>query len=26
VMRRLGLAQAFTHDRHFQSAGFSVLF
>lgn len=26
VMRRLGLTQAFTHDRHFQNAGFNVLF
>lgn len=26
VMRRLGLTQAFTNDRHFQTAGFSVLF
>ncbi len=26
VMRRLGVAQAFTNDRHFQTAGFTVLF
>lgn len=26
VMRRLGLTDAFTNDRHFQAAGFSVLF
>lgn len=26
VMRRLGLAAAFTNDRHFQAAGFAVLF
>jgi predicted nucleic acid-binding protein len=26
VMRRLGLTQAFTNDRHFQAAGFEVLF
>jgi uncharacterized protein len=26
VMRRLGLTQAFSHDRHFQNAGFEVLF
>jgi hypothetical protein len=26
VMRRLGLAEAFTNDRHFQAAGFTVLF
>jgi predicted nucleic acid-binding protein len=26
VMRRLGLTQAFTNDRHFQAAGFTVLF
>ena len=26
VMRRLGLTQAFTNDRHFQSAGFQTLF
>jgi predicted nucleic acid-binding protein len=26
VMRRLGLTEAFTNDRHFQSAGFNVLF
>ena len=25
VMRRLGLAEAFTNDRHFQAAGFRVL-
>jgi uncharacterized protein len=26
VMRRLGLRQAFTNDRHFQTAGFETLF
>jgi len=26
VMRRLGLTQAFTNDRHFQAAGFQTLF
>jgi predicted nucleic acid-binding protein len=26
VMRRLGLTRAFTNDRHFQAAGFEVLF
>jgi uncharacterized protein len=26
VMRRLGLIRAFTNDRHFQAAGFEVLF
>lgn len=26
VMRRLGLARAFTNDRHFTAAGFEVLF
>ena len=26
VMRRLGLTQAFTNDRHFQAAGFEILF
>lgn len=26
VMRRLGISQAFTNDRHFASAGFEVLF
>jgi uncharacterized protein len=26
VMRRLGLTQVFTHDRHFQDAGFHVFF
>jgi uncharacterized protein len=26
VMRRLGLEQAFTNDKHFASAGFDVLF
>lgn len=26
VMRRLGLARAFTNDRHFQAAGFETLF
>ena len=26
VMRRLGLTQAFTNDRHFVAAGFAVLF
>ncbi len=26
VMRRLGLTQAFTSDRHFQAAGFTILF
>ena len=26
VMRRLGLAEAFTNDRHFLAAGFRVLF
>ena len=26
VMRRLGITEAFTHDRHFEAAGFSTLF
>ena len=26
VMRRLGLVEAFTNDKHFQAAGFTVLF
>jgi uncharacterized protein len=26
VMRRLGITDAFTNDKHFQAAGFSVLF
>jgi predicted nucleic acid-binding protein len=26
VMRRLGLTEAFTNDRHFQTAGFTLLF
>jgi uncharacterized protein len=26
VMRRLGIAQAFTNDRHFRAAGFETLF
>ena len=26
VMRRLGIAQAFTNDRHFGAAGFELLF
>ena len=26
VMRRLGITEAFTNDRHFQTAGFTVLF
>jgi len=26
VMRRLGLSEAFTIDRHFQGAGFTILF
>lgn len=26
VMRRLGLTEAFTNDRHFQAAGFATLF
>jgi predicted nucleic acid-binding protein len=26
VMRRLGIRQAFTNDRHFQEAGFETLF
>jgi predicted nucleic acid-binding protein len=26
IMRRLGLTEAFTNDRHFQAAGFTVLF
>ncbi len=26
IMRRLGLRQAFTNDRHFEAAGFEVLF
>jgi len=26
VMRRLGLTEAFTNDRHLQAAGFTVLF
>ena len=26
VMRRLGLSQAFTNDRHFRTAGFETLF
>jgi uncharacterized protein len=25
VMRRLGLTEAFTNDRHFQAAGFTTL-
>jgi len=25
-MRRLGITQAFTNDRHFQAAGFETLF
>jgi uncharacterized protein len=26
IMRRLGLTEAFTNDRHFQAAGFTLLF
>jgi predicted nucleic acid-binding protein len=26
VMRRLGLGEAFTNDKHFLAAGFTVLF
>jgi predicted nucleic acid-binding protein len=26
VRRRLGLTEAFTNDRHFQAAGFTILF
>jgi len=26
VMRRLGITQAFTNDRHFRAAGFDILF
>jgi len=26
VMRRLGITEAFTNDRHFQAAGFRILF
>jgi uncharacterized protein len=26
VMRRLGLSEAFTNDKHFKAAGFTVLF
>jgi hypothetical protein len=26
VMRRLGITEAFTNDKHFQTAGFTVLF
>jgi uncharacterized protein len=26
VMRRLGITEAFTHDRHFQADGFTTLF
>ena len=26
VMRRLGITEAFTNDKHFQAAGFTVLF
>jgi len=26
VMRRLGISEAFTNDKHFQAAGFTVLF
>ena len=26
VMRRLGLTEVFTNDRHFQAAGFTILF
>jgi len=26
IMRRLGITQAFTNDRHFQAAGFETLF
>ncbi len=26
VMRRMGLGEAFTNDKHFQAAGFTVLF
>jgi predicted nucleic acid-binding protein len=26
VMRRIGIRQAFTNDRHFQEAGFETLF
>ena len=26
VMRRLGISEAFTNDKHYQAAGFTVLF
>lgn len=26
VMRRLGITEAFTNDKHYQAAGFTVLF
>jgi uncharacterized protein len=26
VMRRLGISEAFTNDKHFQAAGFTILF
>jgi predicted nucleic acid-binding protein len=26
IMRRLGITEAFTNDKHFQAAGFTVLF
>jgi predicted nucleic acid-binding protein len=26
VMRRLGITDAFSNDRHFQTAGFTILF
>jgi predicted nucleic acid-binding protein len=26
VMRRLGISEAFTNDKHFQAAGFTLLF
>jgi predicted nucleic acid-binding protein len=26
VMRRLGITEAFTNDKHYQAAGFNVLF
>jgi predicted nucleic acid-binding protein len=26
IMRRLGIVQAFTNDRHFREAGFETLF
>jgi predicted nucleic acid-binding protein len=26
VMRRLGITHAFTNDRHFEAAGFTILF